>query len=217
MKKRTMWLLCSVMLMVTLLVQGALAADLASIYQEGDVETTDAERETGNPIFVIEMEDGGTMRGELYPDLAPESVGNFIALANSGFYDGLTFHRVIPGFVIQGGDPNGSGSGGPGWNIKGEFASNGVENDLLHTYGVLSMARAGMPDSAGSQFFVMVGDAPHLDGDYAAFGLVTEGMDVADAIVALPRNASDRPDAPPVIKRIRVETFGVDYPFEQLK
>ncbi len=131
----------------------------------------------------LEMEQGGSLRFELYPDVAPISVENFVKLAKEGFYDGLTFHRIVPGFVIQGGDPTGTGMGGPGWHIKGEFASNGVRNDLKHTRGVLSWARSMDPDSAGSQFFIMVDDAPHLDGDYAAFGKVTEGMDLVDAIV----------------------------------
>ena len=146
-----------------------------------------------NPVFTIRMKDGREMKGELYPEYAPQSVGNFAALANSGFYDGLVFHRVIPNFMIQGGDPKGIGIGGPGYCIKGEFASNGVQNPLKHTYGVLSMARSMMPDSAGSQFFIMTSDSPHLDGQYAAFGKVTEGMDVAEDIVKTPRDASDKP------------------------
>ncbi len=155
--------------------------------------------------FVIEMENGGIMKGELYEDIAPISAENFEKLANSGFYDGLIFHRVIPGFMIQGGCPNGTGTGGPGWTIKGEFAANGVKNDLKHTRGVLSMARAMDPDSAGSQFFIMVADAPHLDGGYAAFGKVTEGMDVADAIVSVKTDFRDKPRDPQRIKTIRVE------------
>ena len=142
---------------------------------------------------IFEMENGGVMTGELYPEIAPISVENFEKLANSGFYNGLEFHRVIPGFMIQGGCPNGTGTGGPGWNIKGEFAANGVQNDLKHERGVLSMARAMHPDSAGSQFFIMVADAPHLDGQYAAFGKITEGMETADAIVGVRRNWSDKP------------------------
>ncbi len=155
--------------------------------------------------FTITMENGDVMSGELYPEIAPISVENFEKLANSGFYDGLIFHRVIPGFMIQGGCPNGTGTGGPGWNIKGEFAANGVKNDLKHTRGVLSMARAMHPDSAGSQFFIMVADAPHLDGQYAAFGKVTDGMDTADMIVRVRRNYSDRPLVPQKIATIRVE------------
>lgn len=154
---------------------------------------------------VIEMENGGVMRGELYEDIAPISVANFEKLANEGFYDGLTFHRVIPGFMIQGGCPEGTGMGGPGYTIKGEFAANGVKNDLKHTTGVLSMARAMHPDSAGSQFFIMVADAPHLDGQYAAFGKITEGMDVAQNIVSIPTDRMDKPVFPVVIEKIRVE------------
>ena len=169
-----------------------------------------------NPVFTITMKDGRKMTGELYPDVAPQSVGNFTALANSGFYDGLIFHRVIPGFMIQGGDPRGVGIGGPGYCIKGEFAKNGVNNPLKHTYGVLSMARSMMPDSAGSQFFIMTSDSPHLDGQYAAFGKVLEGMDVAEDIVKTPRDASDKPLTPQVMASIRVDTFGQVYPFEQI-
>lgn len=155
--------------------------------------------------FTIVMDNDETMTGELYEDIAPISCENFEKLANSGFYDGLTFHRVIPGFMIQGGCPKGNGTGGPGWTIKGEFSSNGVKNDLKHMRGVLSMARAMNPDSAGSQFFIMVDDAPHLDGDYAAFGKVTEGMDAADRIVSVPTDYNDKPVTPVVIKSIRVE------------
>ena len=165
-----------------------------------------------NPTFVIEMENGGRMSGELYPDIAPESVGNFVALANSGFYDGLIFHRVIPGFMIQGGDPQGTGMGGPGYCIKGEFRQNGVDNFLKHTEGVLSMARSMMPNSAGSQFFIMHANAPHLDGDYAAFGKVIEGMDVVNAIAETETDHNDRPLAEQRMKKVTVETFGVDYP-----
>ncbi len=154
--------------------------------------------------FIIEMEDGGIMKGELYPEIAPETVKNFEELASKGFYEGLIFHRVIPGFMIQGGCPYGNGTGGPGYSIKGEFAANGFKNDLKHTRGVLSMARAMDPNSAGSQFFVMVADAPHLDGQYAAFGKVTEGMDTADYIVSRRRDWNDRPLEPQVIKDINV-------------
>ena len=153
---------------------------------------------------IFEMENGGVMTGELYPEIAPISVENFEKLANSGFYDGLEFHRVIPGFMIQGGCPNGTGTGGPGWNIKGEFAANGVQNDLKHTRGVLSMARAMHPDSAGSQFFIMVADAPHLDGQYAAFGKITEGMETADTIVGVRRNWSDKPYEAQIMKSVKV-------------
>lgn len=154
--------------------------------------------------FVITMEDGGEMKGELYPDVAPQSVANFAALAGKGYYNGLTFHRVIPGFMIQGGCPTGTGTGGPGYSIKGEFAQNGHPNSIKHTRGVLSMARSMRPDSAGSQFFVMVADAPHLDGAYAAFGKVLEGMEVADRIVASPRDRSDKPNTPVRIRSIEV-------------
>ena len=169
-----------------------------------------------NPTFVITMKDGRQMKGELYPDIAPQSVGNFIALANSGFYDGVIFHRVIPGFMIQGGDPKGIGIGGPGYSIRGEFAANGFQNPLKHTYGVLSMARSMMPNSAGSQFFIMTSDSPHLDGQYAAFGKVLEGMEVANAIVNTRRDMRDKPLEPQVMASIRVETFGETYPFDKL-
>ncbi len=172
--------------------------------------------EIKNPTFEITMQSGKIMSGELYPEIAPQSVGNFTALANSGFYDGLIFHRVIPGFMIQGGCPKGTGTGGPGYNIKGEFAKNGVPNDLKHTYGVLSMARSMMNDSAGSQFFVMTSNSPHLDGSYAGFGKVTAGLDAAEEIVNQKRDAMDRPKEDQVIKSIRVETFGNVYPFNQL-
>lgn len=154
--------------------------------------------------FVIEMENGDVMRGELYPEIAPITVENFEKLAGEHFYDGLTFHRVIPDFMIQGGCPRGNGTGGPGYQIKGEFAANGVANDLKHTRGVLSMARAMDPDSAGSQFFVMVADAPHLDGQYAAFGKVTEGMDAADNIVSVKTDWHDCPREKQVIKTITI-------------
>ena len=165
-----------------------------------------------NPIVTIEMENGGVMKAELYPDVAPNTVNNFISLIQKGFYDGLIFHRVIPGFMIQGGDPDGIGSGGPGYSIRGEFSQNGVENSLLHTRGVLSMARAMDPDSAGSQFFIMVDDAPHLDGGYAAFGKVTEGMETADAIVEADRDWNDKPKKAQRMKKVTVDTRGMDYP-----
>lgn len=164
-----------------------------------------------NPIVTIEMENGGIIRAELYPEVAPNTVRNFVSLAGKGFYDGTIFHRVIPGFMIQGGDPEGTGMGGPGYGIKGEFAMNGFKNDLKHTTGVLSMARSQRPNSAGSQFFIMVDNAPHLDGQYAAFGKVTEGIDVAQAIVSSPRDWSDRPREDQVMTKVTVETFGVDY------
>ena len=156
-------------------------------------------------IVTFTMENGDIMKGELYPEIAPISVENFEKLANDGFYDGLIFHRVIPNFMIQGGCPDGTGMGGPGWNIKGEFAMNGVQNNLKHTRGVLSMARAMHPDSAGSQFFIMVANSPHLDGQYAAFGKITEGMENADKIVSVKTNRQDKPLDPQVIKSVRVE------------
>lgn len=166
-----------------------------------------------NPIVTIEMENGKKITAELYPDIAPQSVRNFISLANSGFYNGLIFHRCIYGFMIQGGCPDGTGMGGPGYCIKGEFAANGVPNDLRHTRGVLSMARAQDMDSAGSQFFIMHKDAPHLDGQYTAFGMVIDGMDVVDEIVSQPRNMmTNKPKKPQVMKSVTVDTQGVTYP-----
>jgi len=165
-----------------------------------------------NPIVKIEMENGGVITAELYPEKAPNTVANFVNLVESGFYNGLIFHRVIPGFMIQGGDPNGTGMGGPGYSIKGEFARNGFkENNLRHTRGVLSMARSMMPNSAGSQFFIMHANAPHLDGDYAAFGKVTDGMDVVDQIAETPTGRQDRPVQEQKIKCASVETFGEKY------
>ena len=172
--------------------------------------------EVKHPIVTITMESGAVMTGELYPEKAPNTVNNFIALANGGFYDGLIFHRVIPGFMIQGGCPNGNGMGGPGYDIRGEFAGNGfTQNDLRHTTGVLSMARAMHPDSAGSQFFIMVAPAPHLDGQYAAFGQVTSGVEEAIRISEVPTDRNDKPKTPVVIQSIRVDTQGVDYPAPQ--
>lgn len=164
-----------------------------------------------NPEVTIIMESGSRMIGKLYPEIAPNTVKNFISLANSGFYDDLIFHRVIPGFMIQGGDPEGTGMGGPGYSIKGEFKSNGFDNPLAHTLGVLSMARSMMPNSAGSQFFIMVADAPHLDGDYAAFGKITENVESAVKISQVPRDRYDRPLKEQKIASIRVETFGEEY------
>lgn len=164
-----------------------------------------------NPIVTFTMENGDVMKAELYPDVAPNTVNNFISLVKKGFYDGLIFHRVIAGFMIQGGDPEGSGMGGPGYSIKGEFNYNGVENNLKHSRGVLSMARAQHPDSAGSQFFIMHADAPHLDGQYAAFGKLVEGEDVLDSIASIDTDWSDRPRTPQVMKTVTVDTFGIDY------
>lgn len=166
-----------------------------------------------NPIVTIQMQSGKVIKAELYPDKAPNTVNNFISLVKSGFYDGLGFHRIIEGFMIQGGDPAGNGTGGPGYSIKGEFRSNGfAANDVKHLRGVLSMARSMMPDSAGSQFFIMHENAAHLDGQYAAFGKVTEGMDVVDEIAAVPTDMRDRPREPQVMEKVTVETFGTEYP-----
>ena len=167
-----------------------------------------------NPTITITMNDGGVINAELYPEYAPNTVANFVELAQKGFYDGLIFHRVIPGFMIQGGCPNGNGMGGPGYEINGEFAANGFkQNDIVHTTGVLSMARTMAPNSAGSQFFIMVAPAPHLDGQYAAFGQVTEGQDIAIDISRVPRNMmNDKPKKDQVIQSIRVDTQGVEYP-----
>lgn len=165
-----------------------------------------------NPVVTFTMENGDVIKAELYPDIAPISVNNFISLINKNFYDGLIFHRVIRGFMIQGGDPEGTGMGGPGYSIKGEFSANGVENNLKHTEGVLSMARSMMPDSAGSQFFIMHKNAPHLDGSYAAFGKVTEGMENVNKIAETATDYSDRPLEDQRMKSVTVETFGVEYP-----
>ena len=165
-----------------------------------------------NPVVTIEMENGDIIKAELYPEIAPNTVNNFISLVKKGFYNGLNFHRVINGFMIQGGCPQGTGTGGPGYSIKGEFSQNGVQNDLAHTPGVLSMARAMHPDSAGSQFFIMHKNAPHLDGAYAAFGKITEGMDVVNKIADTDTDYSDRPLDEQKIQSMTVDTFGVDYP-----
>ncbi len=165
-----------------------------------------------NPIVTIEMENGGVMKVELYPETAPNTVANFISLVEKGFYNGTIFHRVIPGFMIQGGDPEGTGMGDPGYRIKGEFTANRFQNDLKHTKGVISMARSGHPDSAGSQFFIMVDDAPHLDGQYASFGKMIEGIEVADQIVSVATNYSDRPLEEQRMRSVTVETFGEAYP-----
>jgi peptidyl-prolyl cis-trans isomerase B (cyclophilin B) len=167
--------------------------------------------ETKNPVVTIEMEDASKIKIELYPKIAPNTVNNFISLINSGYYDGLIFHRVIPGFMIQGGDPKGSGSGGPGYAIKGEFSENNFKNELKHTRGVISMARTDAPNTAGSQFFIMVADYPSLDGKYAAFGKVTEGIEVADKIVKTLRDSNDKPKVTQKMKKVTVETYGVKY------
>lgn len=165
-----------------------------------------------NPIVTITMNDGGTIKAELYPEIAPNTVNNFISLIKKGFYDGTIFHRTIEGFMIQGGDPTGTGMGGPGYSIKGEFSDNGFKNDLKHSRGVLSMARSMMPDSAGSQFFIMHEDSPHLDGQYASFGKVLEGMDVVDKIATTRTDYSDRPLKEQQMQSVTVELFGEEYP-----
>ncbi|MBB5263897.1 peptidyl-prolyl cis-trans isomerase B (cyclophilin B) [Catenibacillus scindens] len=165
-----------------------------------------------NPIVTITMENGDVMKAELYPEIAPNTVNNFISLIKKGFYDGIIFHRVINGFMIQGGCPQGNGMGGPGYTIRGEFSNNGFTNQLKHTPGVLSMARTMMPNSAGSQFFIMHKTSPHLDGEYAAFGKITEGMDIVDKIATCKTDYSDRPVSDQRIKSMTVETFGVEYP-----
>ena len=164
-----------------------------------------------NPIVTIEMENGDIMKAELYPEIAPNTVNNFISLIQKGYYDGVIFHRVIPGFMIQGGDPDGTGMGGPGYSIKGEFTQNGFKNDLKHTPGVLSMARTMIPDSAGSQFFIMHETSPHLDGAYAAFGKLIEGLEVVDKIARVKTDYSDRPMEMQKMAKVTVERFGVDY------
>lgn len=165
-----------------------------------------------NPIVTFEMENGDIMKAELYPEIAPNTVNNFISLVQNGFYDRLIFHRVIRGFMIQGGCPDGTGMGGPGYTIKGEFSQNGFANDLRHTEGVLSMARAMHPDSAGSQFFIMHKNSPHLDGAYAAFGKITEGMDIVNKIAETATDYSDRPLEEQKMKKVTVDTMGVEYP-----
>lgn len=164
-----------------------------------------------NPIVTIKMNTGKIMKAELYPEIAPNTVKNFISLINKKYYNGVIFHRVIPGFMIQGGDPNGTGMGGPNYSIKGEFTSNKFKNDLKHSVGVLSMARTSDPNSAGSQFFIMTSDAPHLDGQYASFGKLIEGIEVAKEIVGVKRDLRDKPLAPQVMEEVSVDTFGIEY------
>ncbi|MFD1957696.1 peptidylprolyl isomerase [Paenibacillus thailandensis] len=208
---------------VMLLLIGACGPKEASSVQTG-AASPDAKEQTPlaasetrkdgqkNPVVTIEMNTGDKIQIRLLPDVAPDTVNNFISLVKQGFYDGLIFHRVIPGFMIQGGDPEGTGMGGPGYSIKGEFAANGFTNDLLHRRGVVSMARSKDPDSAGSQFFIMTADAAYLDGQYAAFGVVISGMETVDAIVNQKRDASDKPLDPMSMAKVTVDTFGVEYP-----
>lgn len=208
MKKLIVLLLAACMLL-------SLACAKGSEAPAASGQTTETKEDTNvdktHPLATITMQDGGVIELELYPETAPESVKNFISLANSGFYDGLIFHRVIAGFMIQGGDPDGKGTGGPGYSIKGEFKANGVENDISHVRGVLSMARAQPYDSAGSQFFIMHQDGTYLDGQYAAFGRVTSGMDVVDKIAKTTTDSKDKPYKDQVMATVRVETWGVDY------
>lgn len=184
---------------------------IGSVIEAAGRQVSDTTQAGSNPQVIIEMDSGAEIVLELDPDVAPNTVRNFLSLGGSGFYDGLLFHRVIPGFMIQGGDPEGTGRGGPGYAIAGEFKANGFPNDLVHERGVISMARSRHPDSAGSQFFIMVAAAPHLDGHYAAFGHVVSGMDEVDRIVSVPRSTADRPLADQRIARVTVETFGVEY------
>ena len=202
--KKTIVLLLTALLLMSLVWTGCGADEKKTETEEPNVDKT-------YPIATITMKDGGVIQLELYPEIAPESVKNFISLANSGFYDGLIFHRVIPGFMIQGGDPDGRGTGGPGYAIRGEFAANGVKNDLPHERGVLSMARATPYDSAGSQFFIMHQDYPSLNGNYAAFGRVISGMEVVDAIANTTTDSRDKPYKDQIMATVRVETWGVEY------
>lgn len=209
MKKQTILILFSILLSIVLTACGTTAQENETSTSKTDGEsTTNAE----NPIVTITMEDDSKIEIELYPTTAPNTVNNFISLVNKGFYDGLTFHRVIPDFMIQGGDPKGNGTGDPGYSIAGEFTDNGFDNSLKHERGIISMARSSDPDSAGSQFFIMVSDATHLDGQYAAFGKVISGMEVVDEIVAVERDASDKPLEDVVMKEVTVDTKGATYP-----
>lgn len=208
MKKGIVLLMAALMLLSLACAKGTEASAASG-------KTTETKEDTNvdksHPIATITMKDGGVIQLELYPETAPESVKNFISLANSGFYDGLIFHRVIAGFMIQGGDPDGRGTGGPGYSIKGEFNANGVKNDISHVRGVLSMARAQAYDSAGSQFFIMHRDGTYLDGQYAAFGRVISGMDVVDAIAKVTTDSRDKPYKDQIMETVRVETWGVEY------
>lgn len=215
MKKNRLLFIFSIIAVFTLFVGCQADSDEeADTIPPGEVETTEEmekpEKTGKTPIVTMTMENGDEVTMELYPDVAPNTVNNFIALIEDGFYDGLIFHRVIPGFMIQGGDPAGNGTGDPGYAIKGEFASNGFENELSHEKGVLSMARSQSPDSAGSQFFIMVDEATHLDGDYAAFGKVVDGMDLVDEIVAVETGAQDKPKEDQVIESMTVELEGYE-------
>jgi len=200
-----------ILLCMVILISVAGCSTLSEPNKKNGGASVGSTNENKNPIVTIEMENGDIIKIELYPDIAPNTVNNFISLVNKKFYDGVIFHRVIPGFMIQGGDPQGTGTGGPGYSIKGEFTSNGFKNDLKHTRGVVSMARTPDPDSAGSQFFIMVDEAPHLDGEYAAFGKVIEGMEAVDRIVAVETDSRDKPLKEQKMKSVTVETFGKNY------
>lgn len=197
---------------IGLLLCTALVTSVAGCAGSKDSGSTSKGGDKMNPVVTIEMENGDKIKVELYPDIAPNTVNNFISLVNKKFYDGLIFHRVIPGFMIQGGDPKGTGAGGPGYNIKGEFSGNGFKNDLKHTRGVISMARTQAPDTAGSQFFIMVTDYPSLDGQYASFGKVIEGMEAVDRIVSTKTDSNDKPLQEQKMKKVTVDTFGKTYP-----
>ena len=203
---------CTVILLLILAGCGTSGQDSTSSGKSTESTKSVVPASAENPVVTITMEDESIIELELYYDKAPNTVNNFIALVEKGFYNGLTFHRVIPDFMIQGGDPNGNGTGDPGYAIKGEFSGNGVENDLKHERGIVSMARSQMPDSAGSQFFIMVADSPNLDGQYAAFGKVISGMNVVDKIVSVERDKSDKPLKDVLMKKVTVDTKGVDYP-----
>lgn len=215
--KKYISLLLAAVLMFSIFAFAGCSSDKTDENSKNDESVSDSSTDSEYPVATITVKDFGVMKVELYPNKAPNTVNNFISLANKGFYDGLTFHRVYKGFMIQGGCPDGTGGGDPGYSIKGEFSGNGVENDLMHTRGVISMARSKSPDSAGSQFFIMHEDAPHLDGQYAAFGKVTEGLDVldkiADAEVTLNMSSGEMstPVNKIIIESISVDTFGVKY------
>ncbi|WP_294153936.1 peptidylprolyl isomerase [uncultured Clostridium sp.] len=213
--KKYIKMMIAVMFVIPVLLMGCgnTSGSSNSENKSSQSDTAAIPESTGDlPIATIEVEGFGTIQAELYPEIAPNTVNNFIHLANSGFYDNLTFHRIIKDFMIQGGDPNGNGTGGPGYSIEGEFTSNGIANGLKHTEGVLSMARAQDPNSAGSQFFIMTKEAPHLDGEYAAFGKVINGINVVHEIENVKTGANDKPKEEVVIKSIRVDTKGIEYP-----
>lgn len=216
------WLFIIAMVLLTMIVAGCGTTSEDDQTEEGASEgsteqTAYPEDVEENPIVTMTMENGEEVAMELYPDVAPNTVANFVSLIEDKFYDGLIFHRVIPEFMIQGGDPSGNGTGGPDYSIKGEFSSNGFDNELKHDRGVLSMARSQSPDSAGSQFFIMVADSSHLDGDYAGFGKVTDGMDVVDAIVSVDADDADKPVKDQKIKKMEVDTKGYDYPKPEIQ